>query len=84
MQAAGQHCVLVTRAEEANQCNVILCDSIGTPVDSNTMTLEPLCMTMTSTHVVAASSDTVFVWLYNPDSGARLSASVHNKCMGSE
>lgn len=71
LQAAGQHCILVTHGNESGQCNLILCDSIGTPVDSNTMMVEPLCLTMTSTHVVAASADTVFVWLYNPVSGAQ-------------
>ena len=69
MQAAGQHCILVTRGEETGQCNIILCDAIGTPVESNATTVEPLCLTMTSTHVVAASVDTVFVWLYSPASG---------------
>lgn len=69
MQAAGQHCILVTRGEETGQCNVILCDAIGTPVDSNATVVEPLCLTMTSTHVVAASGDTVFVWLYSAASG---------------
>lgn len=34
------------------------------------MMVEPLCLAMTSTHVVAASTDTVFVWLYNPVTGA--------------
>ena len=70
-QAAGQHCILVTRGEETGQCNLILCNSIGTPVDSNTMMVEPLCLAMTTTHVVAASKDTVFVWLYNPIAGVR-------------
>lgn len=70
VQAAGQHCILVTRGEETGQCNLILCNSIGTPVDSNTMMVEPLCLAMTATHVVAAAKDTVFVWLYNPLTGA--------------
>ncbi|KAL3151657.1 hypothetical protein ABBQ38_012645 [Trebouxia sp. C0009 RCD-2024] len=70
IRAAGQHCILVTRGDETGQCNVILCNSIGTPVDSNTMMVEPLCLAMTATHVVAAAKDTVFVWLYNPTTGS--------------
>ncbi|KAL0027242.1 hypothetical protein WJX77_006308 [Trebouxia sp. C0004] len=69
VKAAGQHCILVTRGEETGQCNIILCDAIGTPVDSSATMVEPLCLTMTSTHVVAASGDTVFVWLYSSASG---------------
>ena len=72
VQAAAHNCILVTRGEEKGQCNVILCDSIGTPIDSNTMMVEPLCLAMTSTHVIAASNDTVFVWLYNPAAGVYL------------
>ena len=77
MQAAGQHCILVTRGEETGQCNVILCDAIGTPVDSNATMVEPLCLTMTSTHFVAASGDTVFVWLYSPASGNTILELLH-------
>jgi len=80
MQAAGQHCILVTRGEETGQCNVILCDAIGTPVDSNATMVEPLCLTMTSTHVVAASVDTVFVWLYSSASGEAILELVHALC----
>ena len=78
VQAAGQNCILVTRGEESGQCNIILCDAIGTPVDSNTTSVEPVCLTMTSTHVVVASADTVFVWLYNPTSGMRLHVQRHS------
>lgn len=35
------------------------------------MMVEPLCLAMTATHVVAAAKDTVFVWLYNPTTGVR-------------
>ena len=69
MQAAGQNCILVTRGEETGQYNIVVCDAIGTPVDLNTTLVEPLCLTMTSTHVVAASADSVFVWQYSPAAG---------------
>ena len=36
------------------------------------MMVEPLCLAMTSTHVIAASNDTIFVWMYNAAAGLYL------------
>ena len=59
----GEHCVLATRNEDnINPFGLILCNSLGTPVDSKYINIEPSFVTMTSTHVLAASRDAIFVW----------------------
>lgn len=64
IRAAGDHCVLATRAEEGRQFILVLCNAVGSPVDSKYTEVEPLFLAMTSTHVVAASASAVFVWHY--------------------
>lgn len=62
MQAGGNHCLLSTRGEEARQFILILCNAIGSPVDSKYISLEPQLLAVTATHAIAASPDAVFVW----------------------
>ena len=63
--AAGQHCVLATKADDnSGQYVLILCNAIGTPTDSKYIDIEPLYVHMTSTHIVAASHECVYVWHY--------------------
>lgn len=67
IRAAGDHCVLATRAEEARQFILVLCNAVGSPVDSKITEVEPLFLAMTSTHVMVASATAVFVWHYRLD-----------------
>lgn len=64
MAAGGDYCVLATRSEEENQYILILCNAIGSPVDSKYIPVEPQFLVMTSYHVIAASADIVYVWQY--------------------
>ncbi|XP_016132225.1 WD repeat-containing protein 35 [Sinocyclocheilus grahami] len=43
---------------------LVLCNSIGTPQDSKYIDIEPLFVTMTKTHVIAASKEAFYVWQY--------------------
>ena len=59
----GEHCVLATKNDDnINPYGLILCNSLGTPVDSKYINIEPAWVTMTSTHVFAASKEVCFVW----------------------
>ncbi|KAF4527968.1 hypothetical protein B566_EDAN014960 [Ephemera danica] len=62
--AAGEHCVLATRtdASDGGRYGLILCNAIGTPVDTKYIDVEPVWITMNSTHVIAASKEYFFVW----------------------
>jgi len=63
--AAGDHCVLSTRADDVSgQYVLILCNAIGTPIDSKYIDIEPVYLDMTPTHIIAASHECVYVWAY--------------------
>ena len=63
VSSSGEHCVLATRNEDnINPFGLILCNAIGTPVDSKYINIEPLFVTMSSSHVLAASRNSCFVW----------------------
>ncbi|CAK8696266.1 unnamed protein product [Clavelina lepadiformis] len=63
--AAGEHSCLATKSEDDDgQYTLILCNAIGTPMDSKFIEIEPLFMCMTSTHVVAASCEAIYVWQF--------------------
>lgn len=63
--------MLATRLDDEEiqnntQCNfgLILCNALGTPVDSKYVSLEPQMVTMTGTHVITASDNSFILWHY--------------------
>lgn len=65
IKAAGDNCVLVTKSDDGSgKFILILCNSIGSPVDSKYIDLEPTYTTMTKYHVIVASKESVYVWQY--------------------
>lgn len=65
IKAAGDNCILVTKTEDtAGQHIVILCNEIGSPIDSKYIDMPCLFVTVTSMHVVVCSEDLVWVWQY--------------------
>eukprot|EP01006_Ploeotia_vitrea_P054301 TRINITY_DN67870_c2_g4_i1.p1 TRINITY_DN67870_c2_g4~~TRINITY_DN67870_c2_g4_i1.p1 ORF type:complete len:1236 (-),score=168.86 TRINITY_DN67870_c2_g4_i1:194-3901(-) len=65
VKAAGDNCVLVTKTEDmAGQHIVILCNEIGSPVDSKYIDMECLYVAMTATHVIVCSEEMIYVWQY--------------------
>ncbi|XP_037550969.1 WD repeat-containing protein 35 [Nematolebias whitei] len=62
---SGDFCILASKADETQpQYVLILCNSIGTPLDSKYIDIDPLFVTMTKTHVIAASKDVFYMWQY--------------------
>ena len=46
---------------------LVLCNSIGTPLDSKYIEMDPVYLTMTKTHIVAASKEAFYTWQFkNP------------------
>jgi WD repeat-containing protein 35 len=64
IRSCGEYCILATSGEEAGQYILILCNAIGSPVDSKYIEVEPQYITMTPYHVMAASGSVVYVWQY--------------------
>lgn len=63
--ACAEHCVLVTKADDVNiQYVLVLCNAIGTPLDSRYIDIDPLFVAMTAGHVVAASKEAFYTWHY--------------------
>ena len=69
--SCGDHCVLATRLDDeeiqiSTQCDfgLILCNALGTPVDSKYVSLEPRMVAMTSSHVITASDRSFMLWHY--------------------
>ncbi|XP_066559744.1 WD repeat-containing protein 35 isoform X2 [Amia ocellicauda] len=61
----GDFCILATKADDSHpQYVLVLCNSIGTPLDSKYIDIDPLFVTMTKTHVIAASKEAFYTWQY--------------------
>uniref|UniRef100_A0A667ZDV6 WD repeat-containing protein 35 n=1 Tax=Myripristis murdjan TaxID=586833 RepID=A0A667ZDV6_9TELE len=74
---SGDFCILATKADENHPQEdaeiksgshamyvLVLCNSIGTPLDSKYIDIDPLFVTMTKTHVIAASKEAFYTWQY--------------------
>ena len=66
VRAAGENCLLVTKASDGSSDKyiLILCNAIGSPVDSKYIGVDPKFVTMTQYHVVVASEEIAYVWQY--------------------
>ncbi|XP_078503870.1 WD repeat-containing protein 35 [Lissotriton helveticus] len=72
----GDFCILATKADEnhpqednemdsnGSKYALVLCNSIGTPLDSKYIDIAPLFVTMTKSHVIAASREAFYIWQY--------------------
>ncbi|XP_066091676.1 WD repeat-containing protein 35 isoform X1 [Saccopteryx bilineata] len=72
----GDFCILATKAEENHPQEesqletfgamfvLVLCNSIGTPLDPKYIDIVPLFVAMTKTHVIAASKEAFYIWQY--------------------
>uniref|UniRef100_A0A8D0Y2J8 WD repeat-containing protein 35 n=1 Tax=Sus scrofa TaxID=9823 RepID=A0A8D0Y2J8_PIG len=72
----GDFCILATKADETHPQEenemetfgatfvLVLCNSIGTPLDPKYIDIVPLFVTMTKTHVIAASKEAFYTWQY--------------------
>ncbi|KAM3595435.1 uncharacterized protein V6R79_023511 [Siganus canaliculatus] len=74
---SGDFCILASKADDTHPQEdaelesgspakfvLILCNSIGTPLDSKYIDIEPLYVTMTRTHVIAACKEAFYLWQY--------------------
>ena len=65
IKAAGENCVLATKSDDSSgQYILILCNAIGSPIDSKYIDVNPQHITMTNYHVIVASDNTVYCWQY--------------------
>ncbi|KAL5015359.1 hypothetical protein ScPMuIL_009629 [Solemya velum] len=79
--ACGDYCCLTTKADDTSgQYVLVLCNSIGTPLDSKYIEMDPLYITMTKTHIVAACKEAFYTWQFkNPKKLATLEMSTKKR-----
>ncbi|KAK3766441.1 hypothetical protein RRG08_056115 [Elysia crispata] len=83
--AFGDYCCLATRSDEPiTQYALVLCNSIGTPLDSKYIEMEPVYLCMTRTQIVCACKEAFYCWQFkNPKKLATLEV-VSKRKAGSE
>ncbi|CAG5134548.1 unnamed protein product, partial [Candidula unifasciata] len=81
----GDYCCLATKGDEtANQYVLVLCNSIGTPLDSKYIEMEPVYLCMTKSQIICASREAFYCWQFkNPKKLATLEIASKRKA-GSE
>ena len=63
VKAVDDHCCVVTKLG-ADLFQLQLMNSIGSPLDTKLVNIEPEFMAMSQTHVVVASQDHIYCWQY--------------------
>ncbi|XP_067931487.1 WD repeat-containing protein 35-like [Watersipora subatra] len=79
--ACGEYCCIATRMDEdPSQFSLQLYNNIGTVIEAKYIELEPIFLTITRTHVVAASREAFYLWQFkNPKKFANLEISGKRK-----
>lgn len=63
IKACGEYAVLVAKVEDVkDQWVLVLCNAVGCPIESKTISIEPIHVAMNRTHVIAASNEVVYYW----------------------
>ena len=60
--ALNQYCVILTRSVERDHCSVLLCNSIGSPIETKTVNFEAEFLSISNSFVVVASRTMVYIW----------------------
>ena len=72
IKATDEYCILVSKveeqAEQTPQWIVTLCNSIGSPLETKFINIDPNYVYMTKTHVIICSLDHIYVWQYKSQS----------------
>lgn len=86
----GSFCIFTAKKTE-NTYIVILCNSIGSPVDNRILNIVPKYVTMNNTHAIIASDDHVYIWQFRYERvdmslfyGNKLNSDILNKSMNKE
>ncbi|GAB1603121.1 repeat-containing 35-like isoform X2 [Argonauta hians] len=77
----GDYCCIVTKCDEVeDQFILVLCNSIGTPLEQKYVKMEPVYLLMTKTHVIMASREAFYLWHFkNPKKATSLLISSSKK-----
>lgn len=88
LAACGEHCVLATDEADGGTATtgggrygLLLCNTLGVPVDGVYTDVQPLHAAMNNSHAIVASRDHVLLWRYvTPRGGAGGGGSTSGRC----
>ena len=88
IKAHGDYCVLVSKLIDEDQVKdtwiVQLCNSIGCPVESKSISIEPKHVAMNATHIIIASEDCIYYWQYRSANSVKALEQEKKKKSGKE
>lgn len=64
VKAYGDLCCIVTELVGLDLWQIDLCNSIGSPIDSKQINVEPLSIAMTKTHIIICCTCHIYTWQY--------------------
>lgn len=64
IEACADCCILITKSEDKDEWQIVLCNAVGCPLETRTINIEPKFVTMSQTHVIVADHDTIYYWQY--------------------
>ena len=74
IKASGDYCVLVSKDEEdESQYVLTLSNSVGCPIESKVINIEPRFVAMNHTHIIVCGEDSVYYWQYRNQYSASVS-----------
>ena len=64
--AYQDYCLLISQVDEQQNTYVlVLCNAVGSPVDSKWINIEPTSVAMSNTHIIICSKYDVYTWQYS-------------------
>ena len=75
LTACSQYCVIATHSLERDNCSLMLCNAIGSPIETKAISFKPTFISISdkTPFVVAASKTLVYVWNYVEKSSKTIS-----------
>ena len=70
--------------DEPNQWFLVLCNAVGCPIDSKTITIEPKHVAMSKTHIIIASDEVIYYWHYRQRNASVIGGDIGKKKVGKE
>jgi WD repeat-containing protein 35 len=66
IKSFGDYCILISKIQDINQSKdlwmIQLCNAIGCPLETKSISIDPKYCTINGTHVIIASDDIVYYW----------------------
>lgn len=83
--AFGEYCVLVAKLDdEIDRWILVLCNAVGCPIESKTVSIEPKVIAMNSTHLILADEEVVYYWQFRSSASKMVALEARKAKSGKE